>query len=531
MNLISYLGFSKDNKGDKNNRWRKFRPTIASLLHNELNVHKLFLLYHPKYPEFLESSLADIKKVRPDLVIETFPFDADDDFDPASVFKTLCDFVSTLPQEEEYLINSATGSSVLLVGWYDLLRMNAINAKILQVYGSGSKENNSEEFSINKGHYRVLDLNLSKYDEYRAMLDKLSLQNEASLKGGIETKSPTYNKLIETIERVAVRNNYPILITGETGVGKSELAKRLYALKKSKGIIEGDFCYENCATLNRDSALSKLFGHVKGAYTGATQNRDGLLKKAHNGVLFLDEIGTLPLDVQGMLLHAIESGVFSPMGSEQVVKSNFSLICGTNEDLSQAVKDGTFRKDLLARIKLWHFSLPALRHRPEDIEPNIQYELVKFRKEHGSRVKFSKDALSKFLEFAKTARWECNFRDLSDSIKRMGTLCYQNTISCSDVGEEISRLKESWGIMDDRKADLLSESYKLRGQSEPSYNLIDRIVLNGVIEESLKHKTAKDAAIALYGDCGQNPTSRINGVLNRELGLSFKELKELFQNQ
>src|SRR4029079_9293184 len=163
----------------------------------------------------------------------------------------------------------------------------------------------------------------------------------------------------------------PILLMGPTGAGKSQLARRVFELQKSRRQIGGAFVEVNCATVRGDGAMSALFGHKKGAFTGANADRPGLLKTANKGVLFLDEIGELGADEQAMLLRALEEKLFLPLGADKETGSDFMLIAGTNKDLNTAVHRGQFRDDLLARINLWTFRLPGLRERLEDIEPNI----------------------------------------------------------------------------------------------------------------------------------------------------------------
>lgn len=180
----------------------------------------------------------------------------------------------------------------------------------------------------------------------------------------------------------------------------------------------------NCATLRGDTAMSTLFGHVKGAFTGARESREGLLRSANGGMLFLDEIGELGADEQAMLLKAIEEKTFYPFGSDRQVSSDFQLIAGTVRDLRQLVAEGKFREDLYARINLWTFTLPGLRQRQEDIEPNLDYEVGRHASLTGDSVRFNTEARRAWLAFATSpqATWRGNFRELSASVTRMATL-------------------------------------------------------------------------------------------------------------
>jgi transcriptional regulatory protein RtcR len=172
--------------------------------------------------------------------------------------------------------------------------------------------------------------------------------------------------------------------------------------------------------------MSALFGHKRGAFTGAMQDRPGLLRAADGGVLFLDEVGELGADEQAMLLRALEENCFLPVGSDKEVRSDFELIGGTNRDLSSAVRSGEFREDLLARINLWTFQMPALRDRREDIEPNLQFELEQLARRQGANVTFNLEARERFLSFATSADtiWSGKFRDLNAAVTRMATLVW-----------------------------------------------------------------------------------------------------------
>ena len=192
------------------------------------------------------------------------------------------------------------------------------------------------------------------------------------------------------------------LIMGSTGVGKSHLAKQIFQLKKDNFHLSGRFVDVNCATLRGDSAMSSLFGHIKGAFTGAAASRTGLLKSADQGILFLDEIGELGLDEQAMLLKALEDKSFFPVGSDKEVQADFQLIAGTNKDLRTEVQEGRFREDLWARLNTWTFFLPNLKDRIEDIAPNIEFELQRFAVNHQRQLRFQRDALDTYLKFAKS---------------------------------------------------------------------------------------------------------------------------------
>jgi transcriptional regulatory protein RtcR len=165
-------------------------------------------------------------------------------------------------------------------------------------------------------------------------------------------------------------------------------------------------------------------------------------------MLFLDEVGELGLDEQSMLLRAIEEKKFLPVGSDKETESDFQLICGTNRDLQNNVANGCFREDLLSRINLWTFHMPGLAERPEDIEPNLKYELDRFAERNNIHVTFNKEARKKFLTFATSsdALWSANFRDLNGAVTRMSTLAPGGRITKEVVQEEISRLKAMWSV-------------------------------------------------------------------------------------
>lgn len=354
------------------------------------------------------------------------------------------------------------------------------------------------------GSYTIIDLDLSKYDRIASRFRLEQRDSQDFLKAGIATRNKAFNQLIARIEQVAVASTSPLLLTGPTGVGKSQLARRIYQLKKMRRQLAagaGALVEVNCATLRGDGAMSALFGHTKGAFTGAANARGGLLREAHNGMLFLDEIGELGLEEQAMLLRAIEHGSFLPVGSDREVTSTFQVLCGTNRSLPERVAAGRFREDLLARINMWTFELPALRDRLEDIEPNLDYELDRWAETEGTRVTFSKEARKLFLDFARSpaALWSGNFRDFGAAIRRMSTLADGGRITVGNVREELERLRTAWQHVDaGADSDLMRRH--LDGQTIAALDRFDRVQLAEVIRVCLGAKSISEAGRILFAE-------------------------------
>lgn len=322
-----------------------------------------------------------------------------------------------------------------------------------------------------------------------------------------------------------------MLLNGPTGAGKSQLAKRIYELKKQRGQVSGALVEVNCATLRGDNAMSALFGHVKGAFTGALTARMGLLREADKGLLFLDEIGELGLDEQAMLLRAIEEKIFMPFGGDQVVSSDFQLIAGTHRNLFEQVRQGMFREDLLARINLWTYELPSLKDRIEDLEPNIEHELQKFTRTAGHKVNFNKGARELYLRYANSADalWRANFRDLNSSITRMATLAEGGRITETIVEGEIARLQQAWNgfqnhlnVQQDALAGLLSH------EQINELDLFDRLQLSEVIKVCRSSRSLAEAGRVLFNASREKKTSsndshRVKQYLQK-FGLNFSQL-------
>lgn len=384
---------------------------------------------------------------------------------------------------------------------------------------------------LSQPRYDVIDLDLSKYDKLSTRFEEQHIEDTDFLKSGIKTRNARFNQMIARIEQVALRSKEPILLSGPTGAGKSQLAKRIYELRQQRGGLRGNFVEVNCATLRGDLAASTLFGHVKGSFTGAQKDRPGLLREAHGGLLFLDEIGELGLDEQAMLLRALEEKIFLPVGSDKMVKSDFQLIAGTNRDLRQQVAEGKFREDLLARIHLWSFELPSVAQRREDLLPNIDYELSRYAEKHGRSVNFNKEAREAFLKFALAADtpWLGNFRDLNAAITRMATLAPRGRITTADVQEEVMRLRQSWQRPEhENEGESIDLAPILGEETAANLDPFDRVQLVYVIKTCRDSNTLSDAGRKLFAVSRKqravaNDADRLKKYLAK-FGLSFEQV-------
>ncbi|MBF5005083.1 RNA repair transcriptional activator RtcR [Diaphorobacter caeni] len=499
---IGFMGTQLDS-GLGAGRWEKWRPTVSLVQHEDRLIDRLELIYSRKYMTLANQLVADIANVSPDTEVNLVPLEVSDPWDFGEMYAALYDWARNYrfdPENEQYWVHITTGTHVAQICMFLMVESRQIPGVLLQTSPPRKQKAGAP------GELALIDLDLSRYDGLAQRFTQAKEEAIDFLKSGIATRNARFNKLIEEIERVAVRSKAPILFTGPTGAGKSHLARRMYELKKARHQIDGDFVEVNCATLRGDGAASTLFGHRKGAFTGAAADRAGLLRAAHQGVLFLDEIGELGLDEQAMLLKAVEEKRFFPMGSDKEVSSDFQLIVGTNRDLRVDVAEGRFREDLFARINLWAYTLPGLAHRPEDIEPNVDHMLARSSTEIGRNVRFNAEARAAYLRFANStdAPWSGNFRDLAASVTRLATLAEGGRISVEQVQAEISRLQWLWQHADGEPpassaqtdgvdlADLLPEARLA------ALDCFDRLQLQSVIEVCRQSRTLSEAGRRLF---------------------------------
>ncbi|WP_266168668.1 RNA repair transcriptional activator RtcR [Dyella subtropica] len=518
--VIGFLGTQLDS-GEGQGRWEKWRPTVALGMQEDFLMHRLELLVDlRRYGKLAEVVRGDLAQVSPETEVRLHDTYVADPWDFESMYAALHDFARRYPfdtEREDYLVHITTGTHVAQICLFLLTESRRLPARLLQV-----SPPRKQRVGSNGGSLNIIDLDLSRYDRLAQRFEREQEDDRTHLKSGIATRNAAFNRMIEQIETVGSRSKAPILLMGPTGAGKSQLARRLFELKKARHELSGRFVEVNCATLRGDGAMSTLFGHVKGAYTGAVSERAGLLRSAHNGLLFLDEIGELGADEQAMLLRALEDRRFLPVGSDKEVESDFQLIAGTNRDLGRRVAEGRFRDDLYARLNIWSFHLPGLAERPEDIEPNLDYELERHTQQNNRRVTFNREARERYLRFAMSseASWQGNFRDLGASLTRMATLAPAGRITVETVDEELLRLRRVW--RQDESDDLLHE---LLGEQLQELDLFDQLQLREVLRLCRRCRSLSEAGRQLFAAsrskrASTNDADRLRKYLSR-FGLSW----------
>jgi len=243
--------------------------------------------------------------------------------------------------------------------------------------------------------------------------------------------------VINMVQKVAPTDS-TVLVYGESGTGKELIARALHANSRRKDKV---FFAVDCGTLSGNLLESELFGHSKGAFTGAHKNKEGIFRMTHNGTVFLDEISNVSLEVQAKLLRFIETREFLPLGSEKTQKVDVRLIFATNRDLREMVQQGTFREDFYYRIYVYPISLPPLRERRSDILLIAYHFLRQFNKSMGKEIKgFDSEAVKRLAEY----NWPGNVRQLRNVVERAVILCEIEQIGVKELPlmDDIEQLME-----------------------------------------------------------------------------------------
>ncbi|HEY4057283.1 MAG TPA: sigma-54 dependent transcriptional regulator, partial [Kofleriaceae bacterium] len=259
-----------------------------------------------------------------------------------------------------------------------------------------------------------------------------SIQARYSI-AGLLGRSAAMQRVFGVIERIAA-TKATVLITGETGTGKGAVARALHG---GSSRASGPFVAVNCAALPDQLLESELFGHVRGAFTGATADRAGLFADANRGTLLLDEIGEMSPALQAKLLHVLESGTVRPLGATRELPVDVRVLAATHRDLRQRIREGLFREDLLYRLEVVSVELPPLRQRREDLALLVEHFLAEANARHGQRsTGFTKDALARLLDHG----WPGNVRELAHVVERGVLLATNPEISVDDLPAHLREL-------------------------------------------------------------------------------------------
>jgi DNA-binding NtrC family response regulator len=280
---------------------------------------------------------------------------------------------------------------------------------------------------------RIFEAQLSDGDRVRIGNTDMqfSWQRNAGPASEMASKNPQWSAQLERLPNIA-QSQFPVLLTGPSGTGKDVLAQAIHRLSTRK---DGPFVSVNCSALSESLVESELFGHVKGSFTGATENRKGAFEAARGGTLFLDEIGDLPLSLQPKLLRALENSQIRPVGSDRSTETDVRIIAATHHDLKKLVFDERFRADLYFRLHVVQMQTPALKDRKEDFEDLI-YGFAR-----QMRVRFSFGA----IQYLKAHDWPGNIRELKNVVARAKAFWGSEEITESAAAQLIDRLPSQEG--------------------------------------------------------------------------------------
>src|SRR5208283_3851268 len=274
-----------------------------------------------------------------------------------------------------------------------------------------------------------IDIEDQRRTKEQAQRENLALREEIAAMAMFEEivgTSPRLQALLARVTKVA-RTDSTVLITGETGTGKELIAR---AIHKNSDRASRPFVSVNCAAIPRDLITSELFGHEKGAFTGALQRRIGRFELAEGGTLFLDEIGELPAETQVALLRVLQEREFQRVGSNQTIRANVRVIVATHRDLPAAIQAGTFRSDLYYRINVFPLEMPALRERKEDIQPLAEHFIERFASKTGKRItSIDKKSLAHLQSYS----WPGNIRELQNVVERSVIMCETENFSVQET--------------------------------------------------------------------------------------------------
>jgi two-component system, NtrC family, response regulator AtoC len=354
--------------------------------------------------------------------------------------------------------------------------------------------------------------------------------------GQLTGVSPLLLELKAEVERVA-RSDAKVLITGESGVGKELVAREIHAhsLRSSRVFIP-----VNCAGMPETLLESELFGHVKGSFTGAYRDKPGKLESAHEGTIFLDEVGEMSLRMQGLLLRFLETGEIQKVGADQMGrKMNVRVIAATNRPLSDMIKEGLFREDLFYRLNVIHLIVPPLRERKEDIPAMVEYFLRRFATTNRSVVEaFEPEALAALVDYS----WPGNVRQLENIVERVVVVGRKARIGYADLPMEVrsqnprptsvppAAPRRDVNVVDDLYARLTAQRESFWTSVYPLYmqREITRTHVRDVVQKGLEEARGNyKIMVQLFNMDAGDYKKFLNFLRKHQCQLPFKEYRQI----
>ena len=314
----------------------------------------------------------------------------------------------------------------------------------------------------------------------KALHSSSSAQKNININQGAENedlpivgRSPAMQEVYRVLAKV-VSTDLTVMIRGESGTGKELVARALHDFSKRKNL---PFVAVNMAAIPRELIEAELFGHERGAFTGADKRGVGYFEQANGGTLFLDEIGDMPLEAQTRLLRVLQDGSFTPIGGRKIINTDIRIVTATHRDLSDMIEEGLFREDLFYRLNVIQIILPPLRERVEDISLLVGH-FLKINEKSGLEKKIiTGDAIEKLMDY----KWPGNVRELENVIRRLVALNPEETISASAIEEQINSFQKipninSVGSLSASVEKNLSHYFDLHKSSYPPPGLYNRVI-------------------------------------------------------
>ncbi len=446
---------------------------------SERAYDEAWVLTTPLYESTTRELASAMKEFVPEVRVLVLPII--DPSDHELLFRALMPVIHEVPEDARVTTVLSAGTPQAQTLWVVLVKSGLLRARMVQVIPPAF---------VPRPHPRAIrevTLDIQGFPEIRALREEvIQLRAKVEARSGLIGNSPLFEDLLRRIARVATAR-VPVLVLGETGSGKELVARAIHNASARK---DQPFLAENCGALPEGTLESELFGHERGAFTGATQRRKGLFELAHGGTLFLDELGEAGPKVQVRLLRVLEEGTLRRVGGEQEVKVDVRVVAATHRDLLRMVREGTFREDLYYRLKGAVLEVPSLRERTSDLEALV----VHFLNQQGSPgLMPTKQAWRALQSYA----WPGNIRELRAEVARWALFC-EGRVELDDLSPEIRNSIAEASVRKD-EAKVITRAVR-QAKSQPLRAILEEVeqqVITAVLERNDGNisKTARELEI------------------------------------